>query len=122
MVVLGLFSCLGGAYPQIIPSLYYQQLKKLNQPGNIQDKNDIIKSENKLQQMDFVEYIRNLPSDVQVMLQENRIKYFMPWRAVWKGNSISTACRVVFDASQATSSGYSLNDILAKGRKNLNKL
>ena len=122
MVVLDLFSCLGGAYPQIIPSLYYQQLKKLNQPGNIQDKNDIIKSENKLQQMDFVDYIRNLPSDVQVMLQENLIKYFIPWHAVWKGNSISTPCRVVFDTSQATSSGYSLNDILAKGRNNLNKL
>ena len=102
--------------------VYYQQLKTLNQPGNIQDKNDIIKSENKLQQMGFVKYIRNLPSDVQVMLQENPIKYFIPWRAVWKGNSISTRCRVVFDASQATSSGYSLNDILAKGRNNLNKL
>ena len=62
--------------------VYYQQLKKLNQPGNIQDKNDIIKSENKLQQMGFVEYIRNLPSDVQVMLQDNPIKYFIPWRAV----------------------------------------
>ena len=122
MVVLDLFSCLGGAYPQIIPSLYYQQLKKLNQPGNIQDKNDIIKSENKLQQMGFVDYIRNLPSDVQVMLQENLIKYFIPWHAVWKGNSISTPCRVVFDTSQATSSGYSLNDILAKGRNNLYKL
>ena len=94
----------------------------MNQPGNIQDKNDIIKSENKLQQMGFVDYIRNLPSDVQVMLQENLIKYFIPWHAVWKGNSISTPCRVVFDTSQATSSGYSLNDILAKGRNNLNKL
>ena len=72
--------------------------------------------------MDFVEYIRNLPSDVQAMLQENPIKCFIPWRAVWKGNSISTPCRVVFDASQATSSGYSLNDILAKGWNNLNIL
>ena len=72
--------------------------------------------------MGFVEYIRNLPSDIQVMLQKNPIKYFIPWRAVWKGNFISTPCRVVFDASQATSSGYSPNDILAKGRNNLNKL
>ena len=95
--------------------VYYQQLKKLNQPGNIQDKNDIIKSENKLQQMGFVEYTRNLPSDVQVMLQQNLFKYFIPWCAVWKGNSISTLCRAFFNASQATSSGYSLNYILAKG-------
>ena len=56
------------------------------------------------------------------MLQENPVKYFIPWCAVWKGNSISTPCRVVFDALQARSSGYSLNDILAKGRSNLNKL
>ena len=76
--------------------VYYQQLKKLNKLRNIQD-NDIIKSENKLQQMGFVEYIRNLPSDVEVMLQENPIKYFIPWRAVWKRNSISPPCRVFFD-------------------------
>ena len=41
---------------------------------------------------------------------------------MWKGNSVSTPCRVVFDASQATSSGFSFNDLLAKGRDNLNKL
>ena len=65
--------------------VYYQQLKKLNQPGNIQDKNDIIKSENKLQQVGFVEYIRNLPSDVQVMLQENPVKYFIQWVLYGRG-------------------------------------
>ena len=72
--------------------------------------------------MDFVKYIRNLPSDVQVMLQENPIKYFVPWYVVWKRNSISTPCRVGFDASQAASSGYSLNDVLTKDRDNLNKV
>ena len=41
---------------------------------------------------------------------------------MWKRNSISTPCRIVFDASQPTPSGYSFNDILAKGRNNLNKL
>ena len=56
------------------------------------------------------------------MLQNNKIQNFIPWRAVWKESSISTPCRVVFDASQATSSGFSLNDILAKGRNNMNKL
>ena len=102
--------------------VYHQQLRKLNQPANVTDKEDVIKSENKLQQMGFVEYNKNLPQDVQMMLQQNPIQYYIPWRAVWKGNSVSTPCRVVFDASQATSSGYSLNDILAKGRNNLNKL
>eukprot|EP00111_Clytia_hemisphaerica_P013773 TCONS_00040530-protein len=31
-------------------------------------------------------------------------------------------CRVVFDASMTTNSGFSLNDLLAKGRDNMNRL
>lgn len=54
--------------------------------------------------------------------QQQQIQYFISWRAVWKGNSFSTPCRIVFDASQATASGYNLNDLLAKGRNYLNKL
>ena len=72
--------------------------------------------------MGYVEYLRNLPKDTRSSLLLSKIKYVIPWRAVWKGNSISTPCRIVFDASQPTPSGYSLNDILAKGRNNLNKL
>ena len=56
------------------------------------------------------------------MLSEAEMKYYIPWRAVWKQNSISTPCRVVFDASQITNTGYSLNDVIAKGRNNMNKL
>ncbi|XP_066918232.1 uncharacterized protein [Clytia hemisphaerica] len=102
--------------------VYRQQLRKFNQPANTQDKQVVIQSEQKLQQMGFVEYVKDLPQDVQHMLQKCHVKYHIPWRAVWKGNSISTPCRVVFDASQATPSGHSLNDLLAKGRNKLNKL
>ena len=102
--------------------VFSQQLRKLNKPSNSQDKEDVIKSEQKLQDLGFVEFVKNLPADVQLMLQTSQIQYYIPWRAVWKGNSVSTPCRVVYDASQATASGYSLNDILAKGRNNLNKL
>ena len=56
------------------------------------------------------------------MLSEAKMKYYILWRAVWKQNSISTPCRVVFNASQITNTGYSLNDIIAKGRNNMNKL
>ena len=101
---------------------YNQQLRKLNHPSNAQDKQDILNSEKKLQQLGFVEYLSNLPPDVQSMLKNNQIQHFIPWRAVWKGNSVSTPCRVAFDASQSTSSGYSLNELLAKGGNNLNKL
>jgi len=67
-------------------------------------------------------YVRNLPDETQIMLKDHPIQNFIPWRAVWKQSSLSTPCRVVFDASQVTSSGYSLNDILAKGKNGLNKL
>ena len=40
---------------------------------------------------------------------------------MWNGNSISTPCRPVFDASQPTACGWSLNYILAKGKNNINK-
>ena len=102
--------------------MYNQQLRKLNQPSNAKDKDDIIESEKKLQHLGYVDFITNLPLDVQHTLQSHQVQNFIPWRAVWKGNSVSTPCRVVFDASQATASGYSLNDLLAKGRNNLNKL
>ena len=56
------------------------------------------------------------------MLKASDVQNFIPWRAVWNGNSVSTPCRIVFDASQQTPSGTSLNDILAKGKNNMNKL
>ena len=99
---------------------YNQQVKKLNQ--NPQDKKDVIESEAKLQQLGHVEFVKNLTAEQQEMLRNNPIQNFIPWRAVWNGNSISTPCRIVFDASQPTSSGVSLNDILAKGKNNMNKL
>lgn len=43
------------------------------------------------------------------------ITYYLPHHAVVKENSITTKTRVVFDASAATSTGVSLNDILMRG-------
>ena len=56
------------------------------------------------------------------MLKKNCVHNYIPWRAVWNKNSRITPCRIDFDASNVTDSGYSLNDILAKGRNNVNKL
>ena len=100
--------------------VYQQQVNKLNKYP--QDKQDVIQSENKLQKLGHVDFVKNLPSNIQKNLQQNSIQYYIPWRAVWKPNSLSTPCRVVFDASQPTSSGSSLNSILAKGRNSMNKL
>ncbi|XP_066926258.1 uncharacterized protein [Clytia hemisphaerica] len=70
----------------------------------------------------FVDYVENMTPSQQNLLNDSEIVNYIPWRAVWKPNSLSTPCRVVFDASQPTNSGYSLNDILAKGTNNMNSL
>ena len=100
--------------------VYNQQLKKLK--NNPTDREAVIKSEGKLQSLGHVEYVKNLPQDIQDQLSANPVKNFIPWRIMWKESSTTTPCRLVFDASQPTDTGYSLNDILAKGRNNMNKL
>lgn len=100
--------------------IYHQQLRKLS--NTLDDKAEIIASESKLQSLGFVDYVDNLNQQQQSMLRDSPVKNFIPWRVVWKTTSISTPCRVVYDASHPTSTGFSLNDLLAKGRNNLNKL
>jgi len=100
--------------------VYNQQVRKLNKAP--MDKQDVIKSEQKMQELGFVEYVKNLTKSQQLKLQQSKVQNFIPWRAVWNGNSISTPCRLVFDASQPTSSKNCLNDIVAKGQNNMNKL
>ena len=41
---------------------------------------------------------------------------------MWNEKSVSTPCRLVFDASQSTPDGCSLNSLLAKGNNSMNKL
>ena len=100
--------------------VYNQQVSKLNR--HPEDKSDVLESERKLQRLSHVDYVKNLPKDQQDQLSSNAIQNYIPWRAVWKLSSLTTPCRVVFDASQPTSSGYSLNSILAKGTNGMNKL
>ena len=100
--------------------VYNQQLHGLRKYTN--DKEDILKSEQKLQALGYVDYVKNLSKEDQSSLQHSQFQNFIAWRAVWKESSISTPCRVVFDASMPTASGFSLNDILAKGRNNMNRL
>ena len=87
-----------------------------------QGKQDVIESKAKLQSLGHVDFVKNLSSAQQKMLRTNPIQNFISWTAVWNGNSVSTPCRLVFDASQPTSSGASLNDLHAKGKNNMNKL
>ncbi|XP_066924073.1 uncharacterized protein [Clytia hemisphaerica] len=100
--------------------VYNQQLHRLVK--NPDDKDDIINSEHKLQKLGYVDYVKNLPKEMQQSLAQSNLQNYIPWRAVWKESSVSTPCRVVFDASMTTNSGFSLNDLLAKGRNNMNRL
>ena len=75
----------------------------------------------KLRSLGFVEWVKNLSKEDQEMLQKSPIKNFIKWKQVFK-ESASTPCRPVFDASQPTPSGDSLNDITAKGTNMLNRL
>ena len=48
--------------------------------------------------------------------------YVIPWRTVYKADSLSTPCRMVYDASSKTPDGDSLNGVLAKGQNKLASL
>lgn len=76
----------------------------------------------KLQTLGRVDYVGNVSQEQQGMLPETKVKYHIPWRALRKQRSISTPCRIVFDSFQIKSTRYSLIDIIAKGRNNMNKL
>ena len=56
--------------------VYNQQIKKLNQ--NIDGKKDVIESEEKLQQLGYVDYVRNLKPQQQEMLRRSEIQNFIP--------------------------------------------
>ena len=101
-------------------AVYRSQLKKLS--NSEKDKKDVLESEAKLQCLGHVDFVRNLSEEQQFKLRNNVIQNFIPWTCVWNLNSISTPCRLVFNASLPTKSSSSLNGILAKGQNNMNKL
>ena len=105
---------------RIANKIYHSQVRKLEK--NPIDRQSVIESESKLQQLGYVDFVENLTDDEQQSILNNEAKYFIPWRAVWNTNSLSSRCRLVFDASQANERGCSLNDILAKGNNSMNKL
>ena len=84
------------------------------------DKLAVIASEQKLQR--FVDYVSNLKDEDKAMILCSDVKYFIPWRAVWNEKSLSTDCRLIFDESQGTKRGCSLNGLLAKDPNVTNNL
>ena len=84
-------------------------------------KNDILQSFAKLRKNGHLKYYEDL-SQEQVTKLEAESGYVIPWDVVWKENSLSTPARTVYDASSKTSTGYSLNDILAVGTPDIMRL
>ena len=105
---------------EIALNIYQNQVKNLNK--NIKDKEDVIKAEKNLHDLGFVDYVENLTNEEQKKIFSRQLLYILPWRTVWNTSSISTPCRPVFDGSHPTKTGFSRNDLLAKGKNTMNKL
>ena len=99
---------------------YMSQVKMLVSKPN--DKEDLIAAMKKLFVLGFARKFDDLTEQQKAIINASPVKYYIPWMAHWNFNSLSTPCRPVFNASSPTASGYSLNDLLPKGRNNLNKL
>lgn len=72
-----------------------------------------------LQYRNFIQEYASLGHGKFVPLELSHVngqpKYFFPYHAVVKEDSLTTKLRVVFDGSCKTTSGYFLNDITLKG-------
>ena len=75
----------------------------------------------KLRSRGHLKYYEDLNIDQRTKL-ESKTGYTIPWDVVWKETSLSTPARTVYDASSKTSTGFSLNDVLATGIPDLVRL
>ena len=94
-----------------------KELQKLkNSPNDV----PMIQAEfGKLLDSKYATKLSELPESTQQKIKEQKTAYFIPWSVVTKVTSVSTAKRIVYDASAKTKSKLSLNDICAKGSPNL---
>ena len=100
--------------------MYRIQLRKLN--ARPKDKLSLIAAERKLHDAGYVAFYDDLNVDQQHKIKNNKVQLYLPWLPAFNENSVSSPCRPVFNGSHPTSTGFSLNDILAKGRNNMNNL
>ena len=101
--------------------VFQSQMNKISKSEDM--KNDVLASFNKLASRGYLLPVSALSEDDRkLVLSDSDAGYFIPWRVVFKENSLSTPCRIVFDASARTPGGASLNEILAKGANRLANL
>ena len=100
---------------RIAEKVFQTQMRLIKR--NPEMREDVMKSHEKLAAKGHVVAVKDLPPDLQKSTLEGG--YFIPWRTVYNVSSLSTPCRMVFDASSRTPGGESLNDVLAKGQNKL---
>jgi hypothetical protein len=109
-----------GQNRHIAMAILQSQMRKLRQQP--EQKQEVLKSHNKLADNGYSCRIDELPDDIKKEVESSETYYYLPWRTVTKEGSLSTPTRCVFDASSGTRTGKSLNDTLAKGSNRLEKL
>ena len=107
------------AQEKLALQIYRGVIKRLDDKNS--EKDAIIQSESKLHDLGYVDWLDNLPQETQDYIRSS-VKYTIPWRVVYNQNSVSTPCRLVFDASCAPRGQSCLNSLLAKGTNNLNNM
>ena len=99
---------------------YVNQVKTLSSKPS--DRERIIAAMKKLFTLGYATKFEDLTEQQRSRIETSPVKYYIPWIVAWSKNSLTTPVRPVFNASSPTASGYSLNDLLAKGSNNMNKL
>ena len=95
------------------------QIKMANKDD--QTKLDVLASHNKLRSRGHVIGVDEL-ADTEYGVTQQGAGYHIPWMVVFNEGSLSTPCRIVFNASSITPGGDCLNNILAKGQNRLDKI
>lgn len=97
------------------------QLRNIEKNPEMLD--EVLRSHQKLEDKGHVAPVSSLTAEERRRMESTPGSgYVIPWRTVYKYGSISTPCRMVFDASARTPGGESLNSILAKGQNKLAKI
>ena len=76
--------------------VFDSQVKNLSKSEK--DRLDTLASEQKLQDLGYVDWLHNIGEEDRKNILDSLVRYFIPWRVVWS-KSLSTPIRTVFDAS-----------------------
>lgn len=103
---------------------FHIAVKRLNNVCRKYSKNQnvkkmIMKGFQKLVDRGHITELKNLTPDQRQRIESSDVSYWIPWDVGFKETSTTTPARPTFDASSKTSTGFSLNDILAKGSADL---